>query len=424
MSIDILGDEGAGDLVVFDGVRFTFSAHFEGLGRDSCARLMRAASKVCGKRLFVKSNGPLRFQLDLAVEPNVVARPTYTLHAYDTDDGLILTGGSSIELNLLLPLRQKYGVIDSVIGLDRKRNFCKPTAEMDESDVVSQLACIGASVDGLLDLVAGLSATATLVSGQATLSAAEVCHDLATESAEEIVRATCRIPMAGTRSSWQQTFDCSTGQGRMPTWHFATRKNGPVLKGYLKAPGLPRTECSCLKREQVVACVGRRSNAPLSADGLKDLAEEFYLAAGELCCAALDHVRDVARGYRSQVELRRELEPLHFIAEGQRVSGGYTPNEAAQRTAERILNELYEDGLAIAVGLRKGTKVRDVLELLVKPGGPLVRGATNGIYCVSPAFGAGASKAGGASTSSDPHAVTGRNESERFEELSLAQKRE
>lgn len=381
------GGDQDGDLVVFDYVKFGLMSLYRRTGSDGRQRLI---SRLIGDgvlRSGVRPSAPLRFSITARLDGGIEVTATVVLHVREIDDGLFITGGSTVETNLQSVLRQRHSIPQSAIGLDGKRNFSKPTAELGTEDVEAQIQAIGKIVDTLCDTITSSLPGCEQVEGTIWLRGGEVCHDLACPNAEDVVRASCKVPPKGSRTSWQRDYDCTTGAGRSPTWHFTTLKRGPISKGYLKAPGLPRTEVSCPHRDAIFHCTGERKRVPLGGKGAVELSWDLYISAGELCCTLLDHVREVARGGRTIDQLLTLLDPIKAIAERVPVGSGYRPSAAAADDARRVLNGILSDGLVHLKGLRKGTKVRDAVDALRVPGGPLVQGASPGICCLAPEYG-------------------------------------
>lgn len=162
-----------GDLVVFDLASFTVAARYRNTGPEACAAIASMVRRNSPARSVVYSNGPLRFPLEAPLECGIVARGMCNLHGHDIEDGFVLTGGSTIEMNLQAVLRDKHGIPNSVVGLDRKRNFTKPTAECDESDVALQLAAISALVDRSRELIHAALPGCVEVDGKISLRATE-----------------------------------------------------------------------------------------------------------------------------------------------------------------------------------------------------------------------------------------------------------
>jgi|GEM_PF-6625061 len=376
-----------GDLALFDmieagvmlRVRFDSPhARMELIAGLTAAGMIRGAQRPAG---------PLRLLIAVPIRNDATAQAKVVLHVSEIVGGLIITSASSVRMNLQQALRARHRIAPTLVGLGGDRNFSKPTAECDQSDLEVQLEAIGRCIDALRHAVVASLPGCDVSETRLQIRKGEICHDLSCSNAEDIARATARAPAAGSRFASQTEYPLTFGGGRSPTWHFSTHKRGPVRKGYAKLARLLRTELSCLHHDAVVQCVGQRSEADVSFDGAVALALEFYHAAGELCCEVLDHVRTVSVGARTMHDLLAELENLRAIAQRQRTAGGYTPSLEAAQEAQRVLNSLLGEGIVHARGLRKGTKVRDELERLVACDGPLVRGASPGVYCLSPNYG-------------------------------------
>lgn len=393
---DPTGNTSDDDLVLFDVIAFRIFHRRKGTGCNARKRLILATLGSGLLRSDPGLTGPLKLHVKTDVRAGIIATMKVNLYARDLEDGVIFTSGSTASMNLQHVVRAKHQTPSSHIGLDRQRNFSKPTAECDDDDLALQFDAIYLCIEMLIETISASLPGSIDVEGRLLLRNGEVCHDLACTNAEEIARATCRVPPSGSRESWQREYACTEGSGRSPTWHVAKTKRGPVMKGYVKAAWLPRlaepvyllrTEASCPTYDAVVKLMGERISAPFSAAGAVDLAWSFYNAAGALCCEALDHVREVAAGMQTVEELLIALDPIKAIAERDRIGDGYRPNDRTAAAARRILQGLLRDGLVHAVGLRKGTKVRDALEALAMHGGPLVRGASPGIYCLAARYG-------------------------------------
>ena len=375
------------DLVLFDLIEYSPMLRFSHTGAHARRRLISGLKSAGLLRSSHNPAAPLRLTIDVPVRGGTIAKGKAVLHLFEIDGGLVIGSASSVTMNLQKVVRARHGIPDTLVGLDGSRNFSKPTAECDVSDLEVQLETMGRCIDILRAAIISSLPGCEVAEERMLLRKAEVCHDLACSNAEDMARATCRVPPAGTRVGSQCDYPFTTETGRSPTWHFTTRKRGPVRKGYAKLRWLLRTELSCLHRDAIVLCEGFRHEAPFSFDGAVDLALEFYNAGGELCCLALDHVRQVAIGARTMHELLSALDGIRSIAERQRVGDGYCPSEQAAAEAQRVLAAILSDGIVHARGLRKGTKVRDELEKLIAPGGPLVRGASPGVYCLASDYG-------------------------------------
>lgn len=380
-------DPADGDLALFDPVEYGLLLRLQQTGSSARARLIAGLQAAGLLRSGHPRVGPLRLTIEVPIRDDAITKAKAVLHLTELEDGLVITSGSSIKMNLQQALRARHRIPDSVVALNGDRNFSKPTAECDQSDLEVQLEAIGRCVDLLLRAILGSLPGCVIAEDQLLLRKAEVGHDLICRNAEDVTRATCRVPLAGSRLASHTDYRFTVEAGGSPTWHFTDRKRGPMRKGYAKLRGLLRTELSCLHRDAVVWCVGHRRHAAFSFNGAVELALDFYHAAGKLCCDALDHVRAVSLGGRTMQELLVQMDGFRAIAERRRTGDGYTPSVDAAADAQRVLNALLSDGIVHAKGLRKGTKVRDELERLVAPGGPLVRGATPGVYCLAPEYG-------------------------------------
>ncbi|WP_150131826.1 hypothetical protein [Sphingomonas carotinifaciens] len=378
-------------MILFDGIQFTVMERRMNTGPGARQRLANGLMASGHLRSLPPAGRPWKVAISLNTEPGVIAKATAVLHVKELDDGIILTSGSTLEMNLQAIVRNRHRIPDTSIGLDGKRNFSKPTAECDENDLEAQLYAIACCADALGAAISGALPGSSRVEGELRLRRGEVCHDLVCDDAFEITRATCRVPPRGSRESWHREYACTIGTSHSPTWHFAQSRRGPEMKGYVKVatPSLvmKRIECRVPHRDAMVKCLGGALVSSFDGVGARELAYAFYEAAGTLCCEALDHVRDVAKGRRTAEELRAALASLIAIADGQRVGAGYRPSELAARLARDILRGLLSDGMVNVKGLRKGTKVRDTLDALTRSGGPLVQGATPSIFCIAPEYG-------------------------------------
>lgn len=376
------------DLALLDHLTYTVTARYKVLGGDPIRRLASGLQAQGLLRTSYRPGAPLRLRIKVQLERGVVATATVVLYVQEINGGLVIGSASTLKTNLQHVVRARYGIPDAVIGLDGKRNFSKATAECSLSDLELQFVAIEELFRALLAAIRASLPDSRQVDGFVKFRRAEVCHDSAYANAEDIARATCRVPPRGSRETSQREYACTTGAGRTPTWRVVTKKRGPAWKGYVKAPGLLRTEFTCDHRDAVFHCMGERTQAPFSPDGAVQLAIDFYNKGGEQLCEALDHVRKVAEGGRYTLhDLLVRLDVLKAVADRDRVGNGYRPSERAAADAQRILIGLLSEGIAYATGLRKGTKVRDILEELAAPGGPLVRGATLGIFCLAPEYG-------------------------------------
>ena len=322
----------------------------------------------------------------MPIRDDATATGKAVLHLTEVEDGLVITSGSAVTMNLQRALRARHRIPENIVALNGDRNFSKPTAECDQSDLEVQLEAVGRCIDRVRGAILACFPRCVVAEEQMRLRKAEVGYDLACQNAENVARATCRVPVAGSRLASHADYRFTVEAGQSPTWHCTHRKRGPVRKGYAKLRRLLRTELSCLHRDAVVWCLGQRTEGAFSFNGAVELALQFYHAAGELCCDALDHVRAVSLGGRTMQELLQQMNSIRAIAEQQRTGGGYTPSAKTAAEAQTMLNALLTDGIAHAKGLRKGTKVRDELERL-RSAGVLVHGATQGVYCLAPEYG-------------------------------------
>jgi hypothetical protein len=387
-TLDNSDDSAGGDLVLFDHIVFSLMLRFMGTGNDARRQLALGLKAAGLLRPNQKLTAPLQLSIEVQLEEGVPATATAVLYVRELNDGVVIGGASTVDMNPQYVVRALHRIPKERVGLDGKRNFSKPTSECDTGDLKLQFDAIHAVVEKLENGIGSSLAGSELVEGYIQIRQAEVCHDSAYVNAEDVVRASGRVPPMGSRETSQREYACTTGAGRSPSWRVQTRKRGPTWKGYLKAPGLARTELSAGHRDAVVDCMGGRTQEPFGPDGAVQLAIDFYNRAGELCCEALDHVRQVANsGGRTLHDLLVALDPLKAIGDRDRVGNGYRPSERSAAEARRILNGLLTEGIAYATGLRKGTKVRDTLEELAVPGGPLVRGASQGIFCLAPEYG-------------------------------------
>lgn len=352
-----LNDSAAGDLALLDLIEYSFMLRLKNTGAR--ARCLLVAGLRAAGLLRTSHNAvtPLRLGIDVTIRDGAIATGKAALHLCELDDGLVITSASSVTMNLQRVVRDRHRTPAELTGLDGGRNFSKPTAECDASDLEVQLEAIGRCIEKLRAAILVSLPGCIVVEERMLLRKGEVCHDLACPNAEDIARATCRVPAAGSRFASHRDYPFTVEAGRSPTWHFTTRKRGPVRKGYAKTRRLLRTELSCLHRDAIVLCLGERSEATFSGEGAVRLALDFYHAGGELCCEALDHVREVALGARTKHDLLAKLDGLQAIALRRRIGTGYRPSEKAAAEAQRVVNAILSDGIVHATSLAQDARL-------------------------------------------------------------------
>lgn len=385
--------EGAdgGDLVLFDRVELGVELRYAGAGDDPAQsfRTRIAADGVYRANHRDLNKGCITLRLPMENSDGVeVGRATAELHLAEKPDGiLIVTRRSSVRFNLLVPLRDGLAVPDDFVSADRKRNLVGPTTDVPGEACEQQLEFAQQVIRKLHAAVAvGLQESAMLVGGEMWLRAAEVCHDLICEDPVALTHAATRSPVPGTSIADHDYYRTKLYQNRIPVAHWLPKEQGETYKIYPKARQLLRVELSCGYRDRIASVIGR-SSVPFTEEGIAEVFIDFYNSAGTLCCAGLDHVRNLARSTYSAADLALKLQPLLFIAARLPFDGGYQPNEVAAADAKRIYDEIVRSGVASAKGLRKGMKVRKVLDQLCGEDGPLSTGNPHGIYVLKPEYG-------------------------------------
>lgn len=384
------GAEG-GDLMLFDRVELGVELRYAGAGEHPAQsfRTRIATGNIYRSNPRDRSRGCITLRLPMENSDGVeVGRATAELHLSEKPDGvLIVTRRSSVRFNLLVPLREGLAVPDDLVSTDRKRNLVGPTAEVPDEACEQQLSFAQQVVRKLHEAIAfGLPHTAVPIGGEMWLRAAEVCHDMVCEDPIALTHAATRSPVAGTSIADHDYYRTKLYQNRLPVAHWLPKEKGEAYKIYPKARQLIRIELSCGSRDGIASVIGRGS-VPCTEDGVAEVFVDFYNSAGTLCCAGLDHVRNLARSTYSAADLALKLHPLLLIAARQPVDGGYRPNEVAAADARRVYDELVRSGVASAKGLRKGMKVRQVLDQLCGEDGPLSTGNPHGIYVLKPDYG-------------------------------------
>lgn len=386
------GEAGAGDdLVLFDRVELGIELRFAGAGSDPAQGFRSSLASGGGYRATPRdlSKGCVTLRLPMENADGVeVGKATAELYLAVRPDGvLIVTRRSSVRFNLLLPLREGLAVPNNLVSSDRKRNLVGPMEAVPDVACEHQLAFARQVVSKLRAAIAsGLPPCAVLLGSEMWLRAAEVCHDMACEDPIAITHAATRSPVAGTSIADHDFYRTRLYQNRLPVAHWLPKENGEAYKIYPKTPQLLRVELSCGSRDDIASVIGRGS-VECTEDGIEEIFVEFYNAAGALCCVALDHVRVLAQGVYSAADLALKLQPLLLVAGRQSLAKGYRPNEVAAAEARRVYDEIIRSGVSSAKGLRKGMKVRQVLDQLCGQDGPLSTGNPQGIYVLKPEYG-------------------------------------
>lgn len=386
-----------GDLVVIDQVEVGVHLAYSGAGPHPVDHMYASlqARGVLITRRRDRDKGRLALTLPVVDDDGVVlGEASAELYVEHQEAGtLTVRSRSAVRFNLQLPLRRHLGLSDQFVGFDRKHNFVGPTADLGDDALAFQIefACHGIEQLGEL-IAASVPHGAARRRGEMWLRKAEVCHDLACGDPIMVSRAASHAAMAGTRIGNHDCYRAGKGTGPVPVAHWRSKARGEIIKIYPKTNDLLRIEVSCHPRDSVASCCGNRRMVGFDAAGMEDLLIEFYEQAGHTCCAALDHVRAMVGSTKSPADLHHALQPLFAVSRRERAGSGYTPNAAAAAAADRFYNALISDGIVSAIGHRKGTKVRDILESLTGPHGPLCRGGANGIYCLKPEYGRAASQ--------------------------------
>lgn len=379
------------DLVLFDRVELGVELRYAGAGEHPAQsfRTRIAAGNIYRSNPRDLSRGCITLRLPMENSDGAeVGVATAELHLSEKTDGvLIVTRRSSVRFNLLVPLRDGLAVPNDFVSTDRKRNLVGPTAEVPDEACKQQLSFAQQVVRKLHEAIAcGLPHTAVAMGGEMWLRAAEVCHDLICEDPVALTHAATRSPVAGTSIADHDYYRTKFYQNRLPVAHWLPKEKGEAYKIYPKARQLLRVELSCGSRDGIASVIGRGS-VPCTQEGIAEVFVDFYNSAGTLCCAGLDHVRILARRNYSAADLALKLQPLLLIAGRLPFDGGYRPNEVAAQDAKRVYDELVRTGVASAKGLRKGMKVRQVLDQLCGDDGPLSTGNPHGIYVLKPEYG-------------------------------------
>ncbi len=300
-----------------------------------------------------------------------------------------LLGGFAVRADVQMNghdiVRQRYGIDASIKGAGGATNFALPSAEYTPDDLQLQLDAL---VEIPMAIVAAIVASipdAIVRDGRSKIVAGEVCLDVPCDDPQLALRKDRITPRAGTTTVTHTTFASSTESGRKLCNKERTHSHGPESIAYEKWRKHVRVEERAHGVVAVVALLGSTvaNEVPLTREDLYGLLVAFYNAAGEPCCDRKDHFVRASESQRTIVDLIVALLPLFRIAVRDPTEGGYRPRAEAGAIARRVLIDLLTSGIAHAVGVPKGTQVRQVLEELAAPGGPLVRGNQTTIFCLS-----------------------------------------
>jgi len=285
-------------------------------------------------------------------------------------------------------VRQRYKIAGSVKGAGGATNFALPSAEYTVDDLQLQFDAIAAIATAIRDAIGAPFPDAVIHDDQFKIVSAELCLDIPCDDPQAALRMDRLVPQAGTKTVTHAVFVESSESGRKLCNKERTRTNGVELRAYEKWFKHVRVEAQAPNVTAVGELLppGVRNDAPLTPEGIRELLIAFYNAAGQLCCSRKDHFVRASAAQGDIVDLIIALQPLMRIVMREPLDGGYRPREEAAQAARKLLVDLLTSGLTHAVGLPKGTQVRQVLEGLAVPGGPLARKDHTTIFCLSPDY--------------------------------------
>lgn len=300
-----------------------------------------------------------------------------------------LLGGLSVRAEVQMNghdiLRHRYGIEGSVKGAAGATNFALPSVQYEPDDLQLQLDAFAAVDIAIRDAILAPLPDGTVREARVKIVAGELCLDLACDDPQDALRKDRLAPQPGTRTVTHTVFATSTESGRKLCNKERVRTHGPLLIAYEKWVGHVRVESKAPTAAAVNDVLGPdiQNDAPLTLEGVFQLLLAFYISAGEACCERKDHFVRASRSQRTILDLIIALMPLLRVAMREPADGGYRPREDAASIAKRVLCDLLTSGITHAVGVLKGTRVRQILEDLAAPGGPLTRKDRSTIFCLS-----------------------------------------
>lgn len=292
------------------------------------------------------------------------------------DNRIRLSNRSSIRLNGLRLLRALLDMRDWPIGLDGQDNLAGPTSEHEAGLVDELLIVVGELVERAVDAIRAVMPKRYEVEDECMrLRKAELTHDLACADPTGVTLALGQSSFCGAIATMHDVYrqGMTSGAG-FPVMKYRLSKSGIDLKVYGKTYELLRHEVSCLRRRSVVAITGAERDE-IGGDTACKLVRSFVNGAAPLLAELLEHVQQVSTRRVSPATLLVELAPLVELI---------LANDKWSVEAEAAWNAFVLTGFYDAKGKRKGTKLRDVLEALTGPDGPLQHGARQTVYHLHP----------------------------------------
>ncbi len=295
---------------------------------------------------------------------------------------------SDMQMNGHAILRQRHGIAGNVKGAGGAINFALPSTAYTVDDLELQIDAMVAIIMAIREAINASFPDAVIHDDQLKIVSAEVCLDVPCVDPQSALRMDRLVPQAGTKTVTHAVFVAASESGRKLCNKERTRTNGIELRAYEKWSKHVRVEAQAPNANAVgeLLPAGVSNYAPLTRDGIRNLLITFYNAAGELCCSRKDHFVRASAARGDIVDLIIALQPLMRIVTREPADGGYRPREEAAQAARKLLVDLLTSGLTHAVRLPKGTQVRQVLEGLAVPGGPLTRKDHTTVFCLSPDY--------------------------------------
>lgn len=381
-----------GDLVLFDRVELGLHLQFLSVG-ERCEEIFRERlSRHASYRRHQRNRekGCVSFRVPVkgegGYELGIVEAELFTQGR--SDGVFIITSRSSVRFNLTTSLRTILGTPAGLRGLDGSINVLGATGGFEEIVLTEQHAIAQAVIEQVRQIISsGLPASAQLRHSEMWLRGAEVYHDLECVDPMSVTHAAMHAAVGGMGLGQHDFYRTGVATGPVPVVHWRDKAKGEIVKIYPKTENLLRVELSCSTRDSIASVVGSRTRPAFDGEGMSTLFQEFYESAGAACCTALDFVRTLRVSTSTPADLTTALAPLLAISRRERGGYGYRPNEITAQEAGRIYNELVRSGVVSTRGLRKGMKVREALEMLSAPEGPLRRGRRRGSYSLRPELG-------------------------------------
>jgi hypothetical protein len=264
-------------------------------------------------------------------------------------------------------------------GLDGKENVVGPTVNWSPQALQEQIAIIATAIDTVVDgLLRHLPEGTHSEDDVLRLKSVEFTRDREVLDAITATFRAAPLHFPGEKSRRLDIRESShdvTEAAPSVRWRFADVP--AFLKVYPKRADLLRFEISCLSRRAVARLTGRRREE-VGGAGASILLHEFCSLAAELLDDLEAPVLAASGSILDPVEV---VEQLSRLVRPDRSAASGTPSQWSQnRECRRAFSHLLLGGSFDAKGARLGTTLRNRLEELAAPGGPLIRGSRPTIY--------------------------------------------